>query len=291
VIPSNGHTRGEWEIVIESTTETEGKKIKKCLSCGETVEEAIIPRNTVITDDKTGIGVEINRDDYDGEAQVVVEETSDDSVFNIVNTETNAVRTKIYDINITVDGKETQPKGTVKVRIPLPDGYNPLYTVVYHVDTVTSTIENMDAVVETINGKIYLVFETTHFSYYAIVDKSEITMSIRTPSATTIKCGDSIVLHADLNETMPDGWKIEWIASNNNFSYSVSSDGTTCTITPSKSGDTTFTAVVCDAKGNAVSADEQTMTSKAGFFDKIIAFFKKLFGMTKVIPQAFKGIY
>jgi hypothetical protein len=79
--------------------------------------------------------------------------------------------------------------------------------------------------------------------------------------------------------------------TSNGLAYEVNEDGTTCTITPSKSGDTTFTAVVCDAKGNAVSADEQAMTSKAGFFDKIIAFFKKLFGMTKVIPQAFKGIY
>lgn len=30
---------------------------------------------------------------------------------------------------------------------------------------------------------------------------------------------------------------------------------------------------------------------KAGFFRKLIAFFKKIFGMTKVIPEAFKGIF
>lgn len=113
---------------------------------------------------------------------------------------------------------------------------------------------------------------------------------VSTPTETKISYGDSIVLHVDPSK-IPEGGRVEWYASNNNFSYSVSSDGTTCTITPDKKGDTTFTAVIYDEDGNIVSADKQEMTSKAGFFDKIIAFFKKLFGMTKVIPQAFKVIF
>ena len=110
-----------------------------------------------------------------------------------------------------------------------------------------------------------------------------------TPTQTTISYGDSIVIHIDPSK-IPAGGYVEWYPSNGNFSYSVSADGTTCTIFPSKSGNTTFTAIVYDAEGNVVSADTQTMTSKAGFFDKIIAFFKKLFGLTKVIPQTFKKI-
>lgn len=65
----------------------------------------------------------------------------------------------------------------------------------------------------------------------------------------------------------------------------------TCKVSPSVSGDTTFTASVIDANGNVICSDEQTMSSKAGLFDKIIAFFKKFFGLTKTIPEAFKGIY
>lgn len=116
-------------------------------------------------------------------------------------------------------------------------------------------------------------------------------MSIRNPSTTTISYGDKIILHADTNEALPSGWKIKWTADNGNFSYSASGDGTTCTISPNKSGDTTFTATVYDENGNEISKDTQTMKSKAGFFDKIIAFFRGLFGGTKVIPQAFKGIF
>ena len=111
------------------------------------------------------------------------------------------------------------------------------------------------------------------------------TLEIRKPSTTTVSYGDSMILHADA-ESIPNGGYIEWTASNGNFTYSESADGTTCTVSPSSSGDTTFTATVYDANGKEICKDEQTMTSKAGFFQKIIAFFKKLFGATKVIPEA-----
>lgn len=121
---------------------------------------------------------------------------------------------------------------------------------------------------------------------YAVVDSNLMPM----PTKTSISYGDAIILHIDLSK-IPEGGYVEWYPSNGNFGYSVSADGTTCKITSSTSGDTTFTALIYDAEGNIVSADTQTMTSKAGFFDKIIAFFKKLFGLTKTIPEAIKGIY
>ncbi len=110
------------------------------------------------------------------------------------------------------------------------------------------------------------------------------------PSTTTISYGDSIILHADIEGTLPDGAEIVWTADNANFVMNVSSDGTTCKLSPTSSGDTNITATVYDKDGNIVSSDTQKMTSKAGFFDKIIAFFKKLFGLNKVIPQIFKGV-
>lgn len=114
-------------------------------------------------------------------------------------------------------------------------------------------------------------------------------VSIMQPTETVISYGDSIILHADATK-IPAGGYVEWTASNSNFEMEISADGTTCKITPKTSGDTTFTATVYDAKGKVISSDEQTMTSKANFFDRLIAFFKKLFSLTKVIPQVFKGI-
>ena len=113
--------------------------------------------------------------------------------------------------------------------------------------------------------------------------------SIATPSTTTINYGDAIILHVD--GILPEGARIEWTADNGNFSYSSSADGTTCKISPKSSGKTVFTATVCDKDGNVISTDTQEMTAKAGFFDKIVAFFKKIFGLSKTIPEAFKGIF
>ncbi len=107
---------------------------------------------------------------------------------------------------------------------------------------------------------------------------------VTTPSQTTINYGDSIVLHVDADR-IPEGGYVKWSASNDNFRISASEDGTTCTITSAVSGSTVITATIFDADDNAVSKDEQEMTSKAGFWQKLISFFKNLFGSSRIIPQ------
>lgn len=115
----------------------------------------------------------------------------------------------------------------------------------------------------------------------------ELANVIKLPSTTTIGYGDAIILHADL-QNMPAGGTIKWTASNDNFEFDVRDNGASCKITPRKSGGTTFTATIYDANNNVVGEDMQEMTSKAGFFDKIIAFFKGLFGLTKTYENVFK---
>ncbi len=193
-----------------------------------------------------------------------------------------------YDISLLKDGVEVQPDGEVLVHIPVPDGFGTNISVMRYGN---GKWEEIDTTIQ--NGMITIKID--HFCKFAIlsldVDNAALTVDIRTPSTTSISYGDSIVLHADVSEALPVGWRIKWEASNGNFSNSVSADGVSCTISPSSKGETTFTATVYDAEGNEVSSDTQTMTSKAGFFDKLIAFFKKLFGLTKTIPQVFKRIF
>ncbi len=105
---------------------------------------------------------------------------------------------------------------------------------------------------------------------------------INPPTQTTISYGDAIILHVDESK-VPAGGRVEWAADNGNFSCSA--NGLECKIKPEKSGSTTITATIYDANGNAVSYDNQEMTSKAGFFDKLVAFFKGLFGLTKTIER------
>ncbi len=287
-----GASSAEWDKVekygIDSSVEI--------IFVDETIRETVV-------DEENDVTFEYVSNFYDGEVNLNVERELDGAAFEVISTQLDINKNEIYDITMTVDGIETQPSGKIKIKIPIPEGYDPAKTFVYHVNTITGRVENMNAVYE--NG--YLVFETDHFSYYAIVEVNESSsetpsnpttkpnepafkFEIRKPSTTTISYGDSIILHAAIEGTLPDGTEIVWTADNTNFVMNVSPDGTTCEITPSSSGDTNITATVYDKDGNIVSSDTQKMTSKAGFFDKIIAFFKKLFGLNKVIPEVFKGI-
>lgn len=129
---------------------------------------------------------------------------------------------------------------------------------------------------------------------YAVWEMINTTISIRTPSLTTIKYGDSLVLHAEIGGNLPAGAKLVWSVDNPDaFEMTVSYDGKTCTVTPKKSGTAVFTVKVVDKDGNTLYSfvgpteltAEQAVTSNAGFFQKLAAFFKKLFKATKVYDK------
>lgn len=279
---------------------------------------------------------------------------NNDSVETLIN-DNSSQKYELYNICFVKNDKLVQPNGKVKVYIPIPNDMKDNTCSIYRQETDSS----WTAIYTKVEGN-YLVFETDHFSLYAIVgNKESIEISalpkktsyymgdtldmngleicvngkkisegvyceptvlyetgtqaitvrygdlstdfnvsvalkapeIRTPSTTTISYGDSIILHADVFGTLPKGATIQWFVDNDHFEKVASNDGRTCKITPKSSGNTTFTIKVVSSKGEVLAQDSQVMTSKAGLFDKIIAFFKMLFGLTKTIPQVFKGIF
>lgn len=109
--------------------------------------------------------------------------------------------------------------------------------------------------------------------------------AIQSPSTTTIKHKCGIVLHLNQKATKPASAHYEWTADNSNFKMEVSSDGTTCTIISDKNGDTTFTVKLIGSTGSVLDTETITMTSKAGFFDKIVSFFRGIFGGNKVADR------
>lgn len=262
-------------LEILGTMDTEGKKFYAVWEAKEPL---------VATDKEYGIKIEYSPDDYSGEVGVVADKPSDKNTENLINTKIGSGNSTVYDIGITVEGAEAQPQGTVTVNLPLPEGYNASNACVYEINAENGTVEKIDA--EYKDG--YFIFEATTLGSYVIFEEYDGVLKIRKPSITTIKYGDAIILHADLSEPLPEGTYIKWTADNGNFSYTASKDGSTCQITPSKTGNTTFTATVYDSGGNEIQSDSQTMTSKAGFFQKIGAFFRKLFKLTKVYPELFR---
>ena len=130
-----------------------------------------------------------------------------------------------------------------------------------------------------------LLFDESYWTFYEDklpVLKIENTFSIKTPSTTTIRHKDGIVLHASVDPELAEGYYIEWTESNSNFKTEPKNDGESLQIISDSNGKTIFTISLYDSEGNLVDSDSVEMTSKAGFFDKIGSFFRSLFGGTTI---------
>ncbi len=125
--------------------------------------------------------------------------------------------------------------------------------------------------------------DTTTPSDFTVTEKlPEVSLDILAPTTTTIRYKDGIVLHTDVEGTVPTGARIVWSASNNKFKTTDSADGSTLKIVSNSNGYTTFTAKLIDADGNELATDTIEMRSKAGLFDLIGGFFRGLFGLTNI---------
>lgn len=163
----------------------------------------------------------------------------------------------------TVQFKALKSSGTISVAV----------TEAY---TANGTSEiNVTSAVNSASAKTF-TFASALSSYY---------LSIRTPSRTSIRYKDGIVLHADANRTLPSGSKIKWSTNNSNFKTTASDDGKSLTIVSDSNGVTSITATLYSSSGAKLDSVTIEMTSKAGFFDKIGGFFRDLFGATKIYAE------
>ncbi len=114
---------------------------------------------------------------------------------------------------------------------------------------------------------------------------------IKQPSVTTVKYGDTLVLHADLGEAaLPEGWSISWDVDGAGFTTKTEENGLKFNTTSSANGTSTVKATIVDENGDAVlNADgneisaEITLKSNASFWQKIVSFFKNLFRINRII--------
>ncbi len=200
---------------------------------------------------------------------------------DIIGQEKTSDEFQIYEISLHNRGKKVQPKGIVKVYIDSPYRYATVYR------------RNDDGSWEIIKSTVkngVIEFEVDHFCRFAIV--SYPTILINTPSTTTVSYGFTLNLHANVTD-LPEGARIIWSMDGSGFELIPSADGMTCGVKSVSKGSATITAKVVDKNGNAVKdangneiTASQQLTSKAGFFQKLVAFFKKLFGSNMVIPSS-----
>lgn len=121
------------------------------------------------TDEASGVEFTYDSDVFGKDLAVTVSETTDEGVFALIDEKTGAEKVKAYDFSFT--GENAFPEGgKLTIRVPLPEGFSADDVKVYYVNPETGAFEDMNAVVE--DG--FLVFETTHFSTYAVIDESTI---------------------------------------------------------------------------------------------------------------------
>lgn len=117
----------------------------------------------------------------------------------------------------------------------------------------------------------------------------DIQLDIQNPPTTVVKYGDTLVLHANVSE-IPDNYHIEWFVDGSRVQITPSDDGLSCNVKSVSNGKVTVTAKLIDSNGNVYTNSDgtevkvdQSLTSKAGFFWKMISFFKNLFGISRII--------
>lgn len=119
-----------------------------------------------------------------------------------------------YDIHFEADGKEVQPGATVKVSVDVPEIKVGANASVFHVDD-KNKVENMDG---NVDKKGNVVFETTHFSQYVIVN-----YSIYKEITVTVEHYDSLTenkIYANDKKTLQVGGKIEGYNKATNWTVS-----------------------------------------------------------------------
>lgn len=165
-----GHSYGEWTVTQEPTYFRFGEKEKVCSRCGDTLTEEIEPIDPAheVMDEATGVGIVYADGVYSEEIELVVTRQTDGDLYNLLLADNDESAFVLYDITTTAGGEKVQPDGLVGVGIPLPEGFSGENCAVYYI-AEDGTKQKLDCICE--NG--YILFETTHFSAYAVVDESE----------------------------------------------------------------------------------------------------------------------
>ena len=123
-------------------------------------------------------------------------------------------------------------------------------------------------------------------------------ITIATPSNRYLKYGESVKLYANATG-LPEGAKIKWrIVEGSGVTLDPSASGTTCTVTSKSNGNVIIEAYAADENGNTIVNekgnrvyDREGISSEVNLWYIIVAFFRKLFGLTKVIQQSINIFY
>ncbi|MBQ8762792.1 MAG: leucine-rich repeat protein, partial [Clostridia bacterium] len=217
------------------------------------------------------------------------------SVFNYT------VRTKAYTVTWVVDGEETKQSVSRGNAIEAPaDPKKSGYKFMGWTPEVPDVMPGNDLTFTAVFEKAYIcpecgeeIFGDAAIDAHIVAEaRMKATVKIKNNSGSkTINYGETLRLTATATDKPADVkicWYIDGVKKGEGETFDVSFENGTKTVevklTDSKGN------VLKDSKGNEIS-DSEKVTVNGGFFQKIISFFKNLFGMNRTVVQVFfKGI-
>ncbi len=215
--------------------------------------------------------------------------------------EVSVVILKDYTVTWNIDGATTQQTITEGNTITKPA--NPTksgYTFVGWSPEVPDTMPSYDLTFTAVFEKSYIcpdcgneiLGEDAINEHIAAEARMKATIKIQNNSGSkTINYGETLRLTAIISNMPADVkicWYIDGVKKGEGETFNVSFESGTKTVEV-KLVDSNNN-VLKNASGNEIS-DSESVTVKGGFFQKIISFFKNLFGMNRTIVQAFKVIF
>jgi|GEM_PF-6441275 len=112
----------------------------------------------------------------------------------------------------------------------------------------------------------------------------------------SLNYGETLVLYA-WEENLPEGAQIKWTAEGSGVTTSVSGDGKEFRITSAGTGTATVKVELVDANGETIInsqgkevSDTIKINSNGSFWQKIVSFFKNLFGVNRVFYISAKEV-
>ncbi len=119
------------------------------------------------TDDTTKIVVEANTEVIPPNTELVIEKITEGPSFVLVNEamREDASKFMAFDIKLLNNDEEIKPNGKMKIKIPIPEGYDKKYLYIYYIDDNGNKTEMPSKIIGN-----YIVFETDHFSSYVMAE-------------------------------------------------------------------------------------------------------------------------
>lgn len=303
--------------VVEADCENEGYTLGKCVDCGKYAKFNFEPAK--------GHSWQTNSDGgrYCSECNVSSIQISHSSI-DILNKSTATVKGTVANgssapviylslnplvASVNSNGVITANSvGTTTIRVSALgiDGYAECkvtvlpreFTVTWNVngDVSRQKVKEGEALVPDVNtdikgykfvswdGIVPSVMPSSDLSFTAVLVKQADVAIVNNPTTRTVNYGEKLRISAELFNA-PDGAKIQWYL---NGSFVTEGDSADIQFMD----ETKIVAKAVNADGTPIAnydgaevTDEETVKVKNGFFQKLIYFFKNLFGLIKIVEQ------